>query len=460
MKPTRRPLFAASVMILTAITFVCLLISCSNPSFENSGKRNQPAVMLHELPPAYVSPYGIPSIDDIKLILERIRIYLSSTTYMAIVDSETGAEITDFSRPDSNAVLKRGDFPIISYEWGVTYGAMLSAAETTGDTMYIVYVKERLNYISSIERKYRLIEKDYPGVRSPIESVMHPRSLDDAGSMCAAMIKATRAGICTELRPMIENYIDFISNDEFRLNDGTFARRGPHPHTLWLDDLYMSVPALAQMGKLTGDSRYYDDAVRQIIQFTGRMFIPEKGLYMHGWAEEMETHPEFCWARANGWALLAMTELLDVLPADYKDRDRVIRILQNHIKGLAAYQSGSGFWHQLIDRNDSYLETSATAIYTYCIAHAINRGYIDVKSYGAIALLGWNALTTRINEQGQVEGTCVGTGMGFDPAFYYFRPQSALAAHGYGPAILAGSEIIKLLGAAKYAVEGGSVKFY
>ena len=32
-----------------------------------------------------------------------------------------------------------------------------------------------------------------------------------------------------------------------------------------------------------------------------------------------------------------------------------------HIKGLANYQSSEGFWHQLIDRNDSYIETSATA---------------------------------------------------------------------------------------------------
>ena len=54
-------------------------------------------------------------------------------------------------------------------------------------------------------------------------------------------------------------------------------------------------------------------------------------------------------------------------------------------------------------------------------------------------------MNTKINPIGQVEGTCVGTGMAFDPAFYYYRPVNVFAAHGYGPVLLAGAEIIELL---------------
>jgi len=95
------------------------------------------------------------------------------------------------------------------------------------------------------------------------------------------------------------------------------------------------------------------------------------------------------------------------------------------------HQAGTGFWHQLLDRSDSYLETSATAIFVYCIARAIHRGWIDPIAYGPVATLGWNALMTKVNAQGQVEGVCVGTGMAFDPAFYYHRPIHVFAAHGY-----------------------------
>jgi rhamnogalacturonyl hydrolase YesR len=278
--------------------------------------------------------------------------------------------------------------------------------------------------------------------------------------MCAAMIKARRAGIEADLRPLIDNYIAYISTREFRLADGTLARNRPHPNTIWLDDLYMSVPALAQMGALTGERRYFDDGVKQVVQFAQRMFNRERGLFMHGWVQGMDTHPEFYWARANGWALMTLVELLDVLPLDHPGRAAVLDLLRAHVRGLAAHQSGSGFWHQLLDREDSYLETSATAIYTYAMARAIDRGWIDPLAYGPAVLLAWNAVATKVNDQGQVEGTCVGTGMGFEPAFYYHRPTSAFAAHGYGPVLLAGAQMIRLITTHRLDINDSAVQLY
>ncbi|HSC39432.1 MAG TPA: glycoside hydrolase family 88 protein, partial [Chitinophagaceae bacterium] len=234
----------------------------------------------------------------------------------------------------------------------------------------------------------------------------------------------------------------------------------PHPNTLWLDDLFMSIPALAQMGKLSGDKKYYDDAVKQLLQFSGRMFEKDKGIYMHGWVQGMDPHPTFHWARANGWALMATVELLDVLPADHPGRTAILDLLKAHIKGLSAYQSGTGTWHQLLDRPDSYLETSASAIYTYCIARAINKGWVEGTVYGPMVSLAWNAVAARVNAQGQVEGTCVGTGMGFDPAFYYYRPVNVYAAHGYGPVLLAGSEMIQLLKKPGFKMNDSALQYY
>ncbi|MFY7840137.1 MAG: glycoside hydrolase family 88 protein, partial [Lacibacter sp.] len=129
-----------------------------------------------------------------------------------------------------------------------------------------------------------------------------------------------------------------------------------------------------------------------------------------------------------------------------------------HVNGLMQYQDGTGFWHQLLDRSDSYLETSATAIYSYCITHAINKGWIDAMTYAPTAILAWNAVTTKVNAQGQVEGTCVGTGMAFDPAFYYYRPVNVFAAHGYGPVIMAGAEIYQLLNQFKFEINDSSLQ--
>ena len=78
--------------------------------------------------------------------------------------------------------------------------------------------------------------------------------------------------------------INYITTQQQRLSDGTLARNRPQKNTLWLDDLYMSVPALAQMGKLTGDKKYFDDVVKQVLQFSQRMFIKRwEFICMAGW---------------------------------------------------------------------------------------------------------------------------------------------------------------------------------
>lgn len=395
--------------------------------------------------PNYPIRYGPATIESIQEILNRIHNYLESCTPYRLIDANTKEIVTGSSKSANGALIERGAFPIVSYEWGVTYSGMLLASKATGDPRFADYAAKRLNFLAGLFPVYHAQFKAESKILNPIYSIVNPRSLDDSGSMCAAMIKAQRAGLAPGVQPMIDNYIQYISEKQLRLKDGTLARNRPFPDSLWLDDLYMSVPALAQMGKAASEGRYYDDAARQILQFAGRMFLREKGLYMHGWVQGMDVKPVFHWARANGWAIMAKTELLEVLPENHPSRVQILDLLRAHIRGLADCQSGQGLWHQLLDRNDSYLETSASAMFAFCIARAINRGWISRDSHLPMLQTAWNAVAARVNAQGQVEGTCVGTGLGFEPVFYYTRPASPLAAHGYGPTLLAGAEVIKLL---------------
>jgi len=415
---------------------------------------------LHQLRPNYPVPYGIPKAEDVRSVLDRVYRYLDSVTPTGFVSEKTGEDVIDLSKIDENTILKRGDFRIVSYEWGVTYAGMLRVSEATGDRRFRDYAEQRLAFIARAARSFRKPSGSYSDweARMPLRNLIAPRSLDDVGAMATAMIKAKRAGSNADLRPLIDIAIDHIMKRQYRLSDGTLARNRPQPNTLWLDDLFMGVPALAQMGKLTGNKKYYDEACKQVLSFAKRMFNREKGIYRHGWVESMTIHPEFHWARANGWAFMTEVELLDVLPQNHPMRPQILELLRAHAKGLALYQSGSGFWHQLLDREDSYLETSATAIYTYAFARAINRGWIDAEAYAPVTLLAWNALATKVNEKGQVEGTCVGTGMAFDPMFYYYRPTSPYAAHGYGPTLLAGAEILDLLKVKRFEINDSSVQ--
>lgn len=427
------------------ISCLVFTLSLSVSCFVKAQRPNDVSAPLHAMQPDYPVPYIIPTQAAVKTVLDRVYHYLDSVTPPQFINRNTGAVVTDISKPDTNIIFRPGDYRLTSYEWGVTYSGMLRATETTGDTKYADYTKKRMEFLANAVPAFRSLYKNTPKNSNPLRQMVSPHALDDAGAMCAAMIKLYRNNNNPALRPVIDDYIQYVFTKEYRLNDRTLARNRPQKNTLWLDDLYMAVPAIAQMGKLTGDKKYYDDAVKQIALFSSRMFNKELNVYMHGWVEGMTPHPEFHWARANGWALMAMTELLDVLPADFPDRKNVLEQFKAHAKGLASFQTGKGFWHQLLDKNDSYLETSATAIYTYCMARGVNNGWLDAKAYAPMCLLGWSAVSTKVNAVGQVEGTCVGTGMAFDPAFYYYRPVNVYAAHGYGPVLLAGAEIIQLL---------------
>ena len=417
---------------------------------------------LHLMRPTYTVGYGVPSAESVKQTIDRVLRYIETETPPQLADRKSGREVKRLADIDADTQLKQGGFRLTSYEWGVTYSAVLAAYEVTGDESYRNYATTRHKLLADIAPHFRKVYASTGDIDVNVRRVIDPHALDDAGAVCCSMIKSELMGTCDKgsLRPLIDNYIDYILNKEFRLADGTFARLRPQKNTVWLDDMFMGIPSVAYAGRLSGDARLYDEAARQIMLFAGRMWVDADGLFRHGWVEAMEPHPSFYWGRANGWALLTMCEVLDVLPADHPQRQAILDLFRKHASGLARRQHHTGFWHQLLDRNDTYLETSATAIYTYCLAHAVNQGWLDAKAFGPVALLGWHAVASAVNAKGQVENVCVGTGMGFDAAFYAHRPVHAMAAHGYGPTIWAGAEIIRLLGRQHPKLNDSAVQFY
>ena len=447
------------ISLMTALASLIGMGACVEQTKEVQNDSNTP---LHLLQPAYNTPYGPLTTEEIKEDLDRVLHYLEKSTPTRVVSKTTGEEITDYAQITTDAQLERGAYRLASYEWGVTYSAMLTAAEATGDEAYYNYVADRFKFLAAVAPHFRALLDKGEKIDPQMRQILTPHALDDAGAVCAAMVKAQLAEPSLELNALIDNYMDFILNKEYRLADGTFARTRPQHNTLWLDDMFMGIPPVAWYSLLNEEKQQacMNEAVRQVLQFAERMWVPEKKLFRHGWVEGMQDHPAFHWGRANGWALLTMSEVLDVLPENYPGRDKILELFREHVRGLAACQSGEGLWHQLLDRNDSYLETSATAIYVYCFAHAINKGWIDPMAYGPVAQLGWHGVTTQINAEGQVENTCVGTGMAFDPAFYYYRPVNVYAAHGYGPVVWAGAEMIKMLNSQYPKMNDSAIQFY
>jgi rhamnogalacturonyl hydrolase YesR len=432
-------------IVIGAASIVTVFVACLQAQ---PASKPSPQATTNPQHVDYPMPYLPPTKEQITQVLQRVHSRLDAAAGKGIIDSETRQPITDLSKPNENATLDNGPekkFSIYSYPMGVAYSGMLLAHEVTGDPRYADFVAKRHQYFSDhLGELAKWPREDMR--RNPFRNMLAPTSLDACGAMGASMIRAKRMKVgSANLDEVIERFADYISTKQFRLEDGTLARKSPFPKSLWLDDAYMSVPLLAQYAKLTGDRRYFDDAAKQIKQFHKHLYVPEKGFFMHANdADHLEEHPHYFWGRANGWFMVATVELLDLLPEDHSDRDAIVKILNQQAKGIASVQSGKGLWHQMLDRPDSYLETSCTAMFAYSMAKGVNRGWLSPELYGPVAIAGWNGVTTKISDDGRIDGTCIGTNYANDFIYYYNRPAMD-DHHGYGPVLLCASEMLRMM---------------
>jgi rhamnogalacturonyl hydrolase YesR len=326
---------------------------------------------------------------------------------------------------------------------GVLNIAMIKLGEVLNEPAYAEFARKNIAFSFD---NYRYFESKYKGEGKwnyPFGQRFITEELDDCGAMGASVIEVYRREQQERYRVYIDQAANHILTRQSRMKDGTLVRSFPHQWTLWADDLYMGLSFLSRMGEFAGEARCFDDAAQQIINFHNYLFDEQQGLMHHCWYSDVNRPGVAFWGRANGWAMVAQVDLLDRLPQNHPQRDTLLALLRRHILGIAQYQSGEGLWHQLLDKVDSYLETSCSAMFTYTIARAVNKGYIEPR-YASIAQRGWEGVQSKIRPDGQVEGVCTGTVVSDDLVFYYRRPTPLNDVHGIGAILLAGAEVLQL----------------
>ena len=361
-----------------------------------------------------------------------------------LVDNKTNTEYASTGDVPQNAQPGlQSRYTDWRYWNGILNIAMLRTGEALSEPSYAQFARNNVRFAFD---NYRYFEQQYKGEGKwnyPFAQRFITEELDDCGAMGASVIEVYRLDPEKQYRTYIDFAAKHIRSRQSRLPDGTLVRGFPHKWTLWSDDLYMGNSFLARVGELTGDAQYFDDAALQVINFNKYAFDMRTGLMYHCWYSDVQRPGVAFWGRANGWAMLAQVDLLDRLPKDHPSRDTLLSLLRRHILGLAKYQGAEGLWHQLLDKSDSYLETSCTAMFTYAIARSVNKGYIEPR-YASIARRGWAGVMSRIRPDGQVEGVCEGTSVSDDLVYYYKRPAPMNDIHGIGAVLLAGTEVLKL----------------
>jgi rhamnogalacturonyl hydrolase YesR len=387
-------------------------------------------------------------------VLRKIADRIVHSTSREFVNTKTGQTYTDLKGvPFSLDVRVKSAYNDWHYTNGVLDIAMMELAGRLKDTTYSDYVWKNMQLVFNpdnldyFRRQYEQVLKEDNGLervsRQSWYMFFRMIRLDDYGTMAAALVDLYAIHPQADYRRYIDKAAHELEYAEPRLPDGTIARYFPHDMTVWADDLYMSVSLLARMGKLTGDTTYFDDAMHQMLDFHKYLWDSARQLYYHCWYSDTRHHGVAFWGRCNGWMMMAQADLLSVLPENYTGRRKLLAMFRQQARGIARYQSPSGLWHQLLDKPDSYLETSCSAMFTYCLARGVNRGWLE-PDFAQVAYYGWKGLLTRIDDQGDVSGICPGTGIAPSLVAYYNRPERSNIAMGEGPVLRAGAEMMEL----------------
>lgn len=255
-----------------------------------------------------------------------------------------------------------------------------------------------------------------------------------------------------------------------RTSEGAFWHRIIYPNQLWMDGVYMGMPFLAQYAAAyeTGAAQHesFKEAVHEFVIAREHLRNPETGLYYHAWdeskkadwADKTNGRASQYWSRGMGWYAMALVDVLDFIPAkEIELRKTLIDIINEFAPDILRYQDATtGTWWQITDRPGgigNYRESTASAMFTYFLAKAINHGYL-ADSYRTAALKSYTGLVNEfasIGADGKISMTnqCLvaGLGAGRDGSYDYYltEPVTSNDPKGNTPFILAGLEIYILL---------------
>ncbi|MFZ4454584.1 MAG: glycoside hydrolase family 88/105 protein [Bacteroidales bacterium] len=422
---------------MNKIVVVLLICSC----FTVSMKGNTPA-----------ASNTMEEVAD-KQVLSIIADKLVKQADLKFIDKKTGKEYSSTKGVPANADLKfKNKFCNWHYTNGVLNIAMIHLSDYLNDPSYFEFARKHIAFGFD---NYQYFEKRYNPQRDgnhwkyPLGELFNTKEMDDFGAMISSTIdeyQHVKGDKRADYLAYANSMGKFMKEKKLRHTDATFVRNFPNANTLWGDDLYMSVPFLARMTNLTGDQSYMNDAILQCINFDNYLWDKNREIYYHAYFTDLKRNSVAHWGRCNGWIVLAKVNLLSYMPKDHPQRQQIIDLLDKQIVGLSRYQSLEGVWHQVLDKSDSYLESSSSAMFVYAIAKSVNEGWID-KRYATVALTGWEGLKKHmITADGDMKNICEGTEVHDDLQYYYQRPCGINEKHGLGILIDAGIEITKLKG--------------
>ncbi|MGF2414923.1 MAG: glycoside hydrolase family 88/105 protein, partial [Ferruginibacter sp.] len=275
-----------------------------------------------------------------------------------------------------------------NYEMGVVLTGFEKLAQITGEKKYINYTKNIIDHFITPTgdiRTYNMEEYNIDNIPTGRQLLHLYQSTKEEKYKTAATT------LYTQVAWQPRNKV------------GGYWHKLKYPTQMWLDGLYMAQPFATEYAVLFNDGKKFDDIVNQFVWMEKYSRDNKTGLLYHGWDEsklqqwankKTGLSPEF-WSRAMGWYMMALVDVLDHLPANYKRRAELITILNRLSTALIKFQDKKeGVWWQVTNKANqelNYLESSSSAMFLYALSKAVNKKYISI-SYTAAVIKVYNGI--------------------------------------------------------------------
>ncbi len=239
--------------------------------------------------------------------------------------------------------------------------------------------------------------------------------------------------------------------------EGGFWHKGIHPNEMWIDGIYMGEPFLVRYGRLFGDAAFANDtAAFQATLAAEHCLDPKSGLLYHAWDQDKNAEwadpktgrSPVVWSRGMGWYVMALVDILELLPPEHPGYPKLTALLKQNVAGLAKAQDPkTGLWYQVLDQPTlpgNWHEHSGSGMFIYAIHKAVRLKFVDA-SYTAVVDRAWKGLqaTFENDASGRPVFTSTVQGMGVqkDAAGYLAIPRLKNSTHGLMAAQVAASEM-------------------
>ena len=206
---------------------------------------------------------------------------------------------------------------------------------------------------------------------------------------------------------------------------------------VYVDCLHFDAPFTATLGWHTGDEEMLDRGRQLARSFVDLLQDPMTGLFHHFHLVDRARSYVLGWSRGQGWALLGLLDVLEVLrEAEIRD-ERLEDAVRSCLVGMRKTRLPNGDWPAVVTRKGSPVEGSAAAFMLVALLQARALGLAGVSDDDAFLAETEHAFRHRLTGDGRLEDVSAVVWSSTQEGHYDYVSVGHTVPWGLGPAIIA-----------------------